>query len=63
MNLKTEGPCNLIEYLGLYLNSIQMERRLLKVKLTRKAELLETFHLKYKPHFIFFIRSFHIFRY
>lgn len=35
MNLKTEGPCNLIEYLGLYLYSIQMETRLLKVKLTR----------------------------
>lgn len=37
MNLKTEGPCNFIEYLGLYLNSIQMERRLLKVKFTRTA--------------------------
>lgn len=59
MNLKTEGPCNLIEYLGLYLNSIQMERRLLKVKFTRTAELLETFHLKYKPHFIFCIQLFH----
>lgn len=59
MNLKTEGPCNLIEYLGLYLNSIQMERRLLKVKFIRTAELLETFHLKYKPHFIFCIQLFH----
>lgn len=43
---KTEGPCNEIEYLGLYLDSAKMETRLPREKLTRITELLETFQYK-----------------
>lgn len=43
---KTAGPCNEIEYFGLYLDSIKMETRLPREKITRITELLETFQYK-----------------
>ena len=40
---KTEGPVHVIEYLGIYLDSINMEARLPVAKIQRILEILESF--------------------
>lgn len=40
---KTVGPCNTIEYLGIYLDSDKMETRLPKEKNVRIQQIIESF--------------------
>ena len=43
---KTAGPCNIIEYLGIYLDSDKMEARLPKEKIVRIQQIIESFRTR-----------------
>lgn len=43
---KTEGPCHVIEYLGIFLDSIKMEARLPRDKIVRIQQIIESFSMR-----------------
>lgn len=43
---KTEGPCHVIEYLGIFLDSVKMEARLPRDKIVRIQQIIESFSMR-----------------